>query len=202
MLAAWQDLEVKEPVKLVLLFIVLTAARLGEATGATWKEFDLANSMWQVPEERMKAGDGHTVPLSIQVREVLSRAEALKGVGDLVFPVVRRNGRPGRVSQEMLSVALRKLGKVDGQGRPIVVHGFRSTFRVWSIEVARVRREVGEAALAHGESDRTVAAYARDAEPFDDRVALMQKWADYVLPWSGRFGDEDRSLCRSHKNSS
>ena len=187
-LAAWQELPVKEPVKLVVLFIVLTAARLSEATGATWGEVDLREARWQVPDERMKSGNGHTVPLSTQAMVVLRRAQALKG-DSLVFPVVGANGQTRPVSQEMVSDALRKLGRVDDRGRPIVAHGFRSTFRKWTIEVEGVVREVAEAALAHGESDVTVNSYTRDADPFIPRTALMQRWADYVLPLSGPFGD-------------
>ena len=137
----------------------------------------------------MKSGTGHTVPLSTQAMEVLRRAQALKGSSALVFPVVGRNGKTRPVNQEMVSYALRKLGRVDERGRPIVVHGFRSTFRKWSIEVAGAVREVGEAALAHGESDVTVKSYTRDADPFIPRTGLMQRWADYVLPLSGRFGE-------------
>ncbi len=181
-LADLQKLDVREPVKLVVLFIVLTAARLGEATGATWREIDLANGVWQVPPERMKSRDAHSVPLSAQAVEILGRAKRLPGDGSLVFPVLGRNGRTRAVTQDMVSAALRKLGRSDPDGRPIVAHGFRSTFRRWSIEVFRVTREVGEAALAHGESDRTVAAYTRGADPFDDRTELMRRWADYVLP--------------------
>ena len=188
-LAVWQDLDIREPVKLAVLFIVLTAARLGEATGATWGEIDLAKGCWTVPAGRMKAGKQHSVPLSIQALEVLKRARALKGDGSLVFPVRGRDGRIRSVGHDMVSDALRKLGRKDPDGRPIVVHGFRATFRVWSIEVAHVLREVGEAALAHGESDKTVKSYTRDADPFDLRTEVMQRWADYVLPHSGRFGD-------------
>ena len=188
-LAAWQDLPVKESVKLVVLFIVLTNARLSEATGAKWEEIDFRRARWQVPDKRMKSGNSHTVPLSIQALEVLKRARALKGDGSLIFPVVRVNGKTGLVSQGMTSWALRKLRKVDHRGRRITVHGFRATFRNWSIEIAGAQREVAEASLAHGESDATVRAYTRDADPFVARTELVQRWADYVLPLSGRFGD-------------
>ena len=53
-------------------------------------------------------------------------------------------------------------------GRSIVAHGFRATFRVWAIEVPQASREVCEDALAHTESDNTVAAYA-------DRARLLDK---------------------------
>ena len=57
------------------------------------------------------------------------------------------------------------------------------------IEQARAPREVCEAALAHGESDRTVAAYTDGANPFDDRAELMQAWADFLLGPSWLPGD-------------
>ena len=187
-LAAWQALPVNPAIKLALLFIVLTAARLGEVTGARWGEIDLPGRLWQVPAERMKGGAPHTVPLSPQALEVLERARALNPRSALIFPLVGPTGKTRQISQGALSDALRKLGKVDAKGRPIVAHGFRATFRVWTIEVAGARREVCERALAHGESDATVAAYTREADPFNDRVRLMKQWADYVLPRSAGPG--------------
>jgi hypothetical protein len=38
-----------------LEFATLTAARTGEAIGATWPEFDLDAALWVIPKERMKA---------------------------------------------------------------------------------------------------------------------------------------------------
>ena len=188
-LAEWLELPVREPVRLVVLFIVLTAARLSEATRATWGEIDLTRVRWQVPGERMKSGEAHTVPLSNQALQVLKRAKELKGDGSLVFPVVDRYGKVRPPSQEMIGDALRKLGRLDEKKQPIVVHGFRATFRKFTIEIAGAVHEVCEAALAHGESDVTVKSYTRDADPFASRTELMQRWADYVLPFSERFGD-------------
>ena len=44
--------------KLCLRFLVFTAARSGEARGATWDEIDLESAAWTVPGSRMKAGRG------------------------------------------------------------------------------------------------------------------------------------------------
>ena len=183
----WQKLRIRKPVKLAVLFMILTAARLSEATRVTWGEIDLSERIWRVPAERMKARKVHTVPLSDQVCEILNSAKA-PTIGDdsLIFPVVDRNGCTRDVNQDMVSDALGKLGRKSADGRPIVAHGFRATFRVWAIERARAPREVCEAALAHQESDATVAAYTDGADPFDDRKELMQTWADFLLPrpWS------------------
>jgi integrase len=47
-----------------LEFLILTAARTGEVIGATWGEIDLANKLWTIPAERIKAGKEHRVPLT------------------------------------------------------------------------------------------------------------------------------------------
>ena len=183
----WQELRIKKPVTLAVLFMILTAARLSEATRVTWGELDLSERIWRIPAERMKARKVHTVPLSDQVCEILNYVKApTNGEDSLIFTVVDRNGCTRHVNQGMVSDALRKLGRKNADGRPIVAHGFRATFRVWAIEKARAPREVCEAALAHQESDATVAAYTDGADPFDDRKELMQTWADFLLPrpWS------------------
>ena len=62
--------------KLCFRFLVLTAARSGEARGAAWDEIDLQERVWRIPPERMKAGVEHRVPLSRQVPDVLDEASA------------------------------------------------------------------------------------------------------------------------------
>ena len=118
----------------------------------------MANRVWSVPASRMKARRDHAVPLALQAVDVLERARALHCDASLLFPGSGRNGKTQPISQGSISDALRKLGRFDAQGRRITLHGFRSTFRVWTMEQAQTSREAAEAALAHVESDRTVAA--------------------------------------------
>ena len=63
-MAEWQTLLINPAVRLAVLFIVLPAARLSEATEATWPEIHLPVRLWKVPGRRMKARRGHEVPLS------------------------------------------------------------------------------------------------------------------------------------------
>lgn len=183
----WQALSINPAVKLAVLFIVLTAARLSEATEATWSEIDLSARIWTVPARRMKARRGHEVPLSWQALEVLVQARDLQSSDSLVSQWVPNSAaRPP--SQRTVSDALRQLGRVDEEGRPITVHGFRSTFRVWAMESVPGSSEAAELALAHEESDRTKKAYARSTLD-GPRAKLMQQWADYVLLPSDRSRD-------------
>lgn len=159
---------------LALELIVLTAARSGEAFDAVWPEFDEAAAVWTVPAPRMKAGREHRVPLSRQVLELLPRIRATAAPGDRVFAYVGRGSLRGLPRASCLRLMQRL-------GLPGTVHGFRSSFRDWASEVAGAPFEVAEMALAHSTSDATVAAYARSTL-FERRRALMQAWADYVLP--------------------
>ena len=71
-----EDSQASIPAKLCFRFLVLTAARSGEARGTTWNEIDLQGRLWRIPSERMKAGVEHRVPLSRQVPDVLDEASA------------------------------------------------------------------------------------------------------------------------------
>ncbi|MCY4029329.1 MAG: site-specific integrase [Acidobacteria bacterium] len=180
-MAAVQATSVEEAVKLLLVFVVLCASRLGEAIGARWSEIDVVDRLWTLPAERTKAQRSHRVPLSIQALEVVERARALNRPGPLVFTALNGRGEarpvaPGAVARLLQALALR-----DERGRRVVAHGFRTTFRVWAMEQAQASFEVCEAALAHVHADRTVSAYAR-SDVLEARRPLMQSWADYALP--------------------
>jgi integrase len=58
------------------------AARTGEVIVARWSEFDLAEGVWTVPADRMKAGRVHRVPLAPRVIEIL---KSIKRSGEFVF---------------------------------------------------------------------------------------------------------------------
>ena len=64
--------------KLCFRFLVLTAARSGEARGATWEEMDLQGKVWRIPSQRMKAGAEHRVPLSKQAMDTLEKVSVLR----------------------------------------------------------------------------------------------------------------------------
>jgi integrase len=155
---------------LALSFIVLTAARSGEAREAAWDEIDLEAKVWNIPAERMKAGRPHRVPLSTECLSVLDRAKKLQQ-GELVFPGMKR-GRP------ISDASLRNLLK---ESYPtLTIHGFRSSFRDWCAEATNYPREVAEAALAHVLKDKTEAAYQR-GDMFERRRKMMEAWAKNCL---------------------
>ena len=159
--------------RLCLRFLVVTAARSGEARGARWDEIDLDARTWNIPASRMKAGREHRVPLSDAALEVLRRAKALDDNSGLVFPSLYKAGR------ELSDMTLTKLLRDNGLAEVATVHGFRTSFKTWCMETTETPWAVGEAALAHTLGNSTEQAYAR-SDLFERRKDLMQQWADYV----------------------
>ncbi len=152
-----------------LEFVILTAARPGEVTGARWDEVNLEKAVWTIPGDRMKSGDEHRVPLSPSAVAVLREMEKVR-MSDFVFPG-QRDGQP------LWTDALRRLLERMGHAG-LTTHGFRSTFRDWAAERTAYPGEVAEAALAHTVGNKVEAAYRR-GDLFDKRRKLMEAWAAY-----------------------
>ena len=159
--------------KLCLRFLVLTAARSGEARGATWDEIDQDTGEWRIPGLRMKAGVEHRVPLSDAALELLEQARVLRDGSGLIFPSSVKAGHP--MSDMTLTQVLRKTGLAERS----TVHGFRSAFRDWAAECTSAPHAVMELSLAHAVGSSVEQAYAR-SDLIEKRRVLMQAWADFV----------------------
>ncbi|NLZ43194.1 MAG: integrase arm-type DNA-binding domain-containing protein [Comamonadaceae bacterium] len=158
---------------LALRFVILTAARTGEAIGARWDEID--GDVWAIPGERMKSGRPHRVPLAPAAVAIV---KALRGLDPVfVFP----GGRQGKpLSNMALASVLKRMGRTDA-----TVHGFRSAFRDWAAEQTAFPREVAEGALAHVLTDKVEAAYRR-SDLFERRRRLMEVWAGFCMAEDGK----------------
>jgi len=162
----------------VLEFQILTAARSGEVVGARWDEIDLAQRLWVIPAERMKAQKEHRVPLSEAAIAVLERQDALRE-NEFVFP--------GRVLGQAINIdaPMKPLQKL---GYKVTAHGFRSAFSTWAREHTNFAREICEASLAHAVADATELAYQR-GDFLLKRRQLMQAWARYVATPAPKAGE-------------
>jgi integrase len=154
-----------------LEFLILTAARTGEVISARWSEFDLAEKVWTVPADRMKAGKEHRVPLSPAAVAIIEQMQAARvDAHQFVFP-------GGRLGKPLSNMAMLKLLQRMGRG-DLTAHGFRSSFRDWAAERTSYPREVAEMALAHTVGDKVEAAYRR-GDLFAKRRRLMEEWAKH-----------------------
>jgi integrase len=150
-----------------LEFTILCASRSGEVRGAVWSEFDMEAGLWTIPGERMKAGKEHTVPLSAAAMTVLNAAVGLDK--KLVFPGLRK--KP--LSDMSLTAVLRRM-KV-----PFHVHGFRSSFKDWSVELTEYPNEMSELQLAHSVGNKVEQSYRRSTM-VERRRKMMEAWSKYI----------------------
>ena len=152
-----------------LQFTILTACRTNEVINARWDEFDLDEAVWIIPEDRMKAGREHRVPLSSSVIALLG---SIDKQSEFVF-----NG--ARANKPISDATMRKYLQHDMGHKNLVVHGFRSTFRDWTAEETNYPNIVAEMSLAHTIKDRAEASYRR-GDLFKRRSRLMEDWDRYL----------------------
>ena len=170
----------------MLELVVLTACRSNEARGACWREVDLDRAIWTIPPSRSKTGVEHRIPLAPAAVALLRRQLPPDGRLDPeapVFPGVRDRPQSAAAMVKLLERMQARTPRSkarwrDADGRPITVHGFRSTFRDWCEEATSTPHAVSEAALAHAIPSQVEAAYRR-GDLFAKRRALMQEWADF-----------------------
>jgi integrase len=151
-----------------LEFMVLTAARLTEATEARWSEIDLDAEIWTIPASRMKARVEHVAPLSKRALAILDEMATMR-VGEYVFPGRDMHGPIGAKTVQLACDAA-----TDNRASP---HGFRATFRSWC-GAQGVDRELAEVALAHT-IQGVEGAYHRDVM-LERRRPVMEAWSDFV----------------------
>jgi integrase len=155
---------------LALEFTILVAGRTGEVLGANWGEVNLAERVWVIAGDRMKAGKEHRVPLSPAALAALQKMREEWGAREGVIFANPDTGRP--VADQTLGRLIRSIGA------QVTTHGFRSTFRDWAGDRSNFPREIVEAALAHKVGDAVEQAYRR-SDALEKRRRLMEAWASY-----------------------
>ena len=158
-----------------LMFTCLTGSRTGEVLGMRWDELDFEAQIWTCPEERMKTGSDHRVPLTDEMLSILAPLKDMQS--EMVFEGQKRHKPLSNMSMLML------LRRMSFEG--VTVHGFRSTFRDWASEVANAPREVAELSLAHQVGSDVERAYAR-SDLLDKRRILMERWSRFVSKSEGQ----------------
>lgn len=170
--------------KLSLLFFV----RSSELRFARWSEIDWQQKLWVIPEEReqienvkfshrgTKMKTQHIVPLSDQAIAVLKQIEALSG--HLVFIFPGEYDQDKCMSDNTINKALRVMG-YDTK-KEICGHGFRAMACSALSESGLWSKDAIEKQMSHQERNSVRAAYIHKAEYLEERIAMMQWWADYL----------------------
>jgi integrase len=138
----------------------------------------IENGVWTIPEGDMKGRKDKTpayrVPLCKEAQHVI----------DLAYPHSRNgylfsSSRGGVISDATMSRLMKSRGL---EARP---HGFRSSLRDWLSDTTDTPHEVAEAMLSHKTDSKIVRTYRR-TDFLEQRLALTERWADYLTGGSGQ----------------
>lgn len=159
-----------------LEFLILSNTRSSDVLEADWSEIDFQTKLWTIPEQRLKTRKEHIVPLSDRAIEIL-RTFVADRTG-IIF-----QGPTGRqLSNVAMANVIKRMNRgttkwLSADNRPVVPHGFRSTFRTWAGECTAYPRDLIEFAMAHQLKDKAEASYHRSTLP-EKRRKLMTDWAN------------------------
>lgn len=155
-----------------LELLVLLFPRPQELRLATWSQFDFERRVWVKPAEVMKGRQAHAVPLSNQAIKLLLELRPYSRGSDLLFP--SRSDLTKPISDMTFNKALALLG-YKGKQDP---HGLRHLASTILNTKFSDKSQVIESALAH--QKKGVKSVYDKSEHFEERVVLMQKWADWI----------------------
>lgn len=162
-------------------FTTLTVTRQMEALAARWSEIDSKKLVWIIPAERMKKRVEHAVPLT---REMIACLGTRGDDDEFVFPSIRG----GHLSHASTGPALAEFKQKDSKGKPITLHGMRSTFAVWAEGQPSFKKITVDRCLAHSLT-KTDSAYYRgktlspeylSSDAFKLRRELMEAWSTFA----------------------
>jgi len=145
-----------------------------------WEYIDFKEQMLTIPTSAMKKHKELKVPLAKQAIDILKAVQALTGKYPYVFVTSHGHGKP--LSENTTTAAIKRLintktGEPYGTGF-MTSHGFRHTASTLLNEMGYPADAI-ELQLAHINKDRVRATYNK-AQMMEDRVQMMQEWADYL----------------------
>jgi integrase len=171
---------------------ILCAMRSSEARLLTWDEVNLDTKRITLADVRMKGSLEHTIPLSTAAIGVLKLMQDKAKKADIPSNYVFPNQKGTPLSDAIVGKLIRTLNakRISNNlpaytdphqnNRVATPHGFRSCFKDWISENTRYRDEASELALAHVNSDKTRAAYAR-SNLINERTKMMEEWGLFCL---------------------
>jgi integrase len=173
----------------LLEFIILTISRTGAARFAKVDQIDFEQRVWRIPGEQLKdarhrKGGIFVVPLS---ESAVAIARAMKELNSRLrspSPYLFTDAAGVQLNDMATIVLLRRMYRkrrwVDpDSGKPITVHGFRSTFRSWA-QATDQRRDAVELSMGHRFYGAVESRYAGD-DLREARRAVLDLWARHCV---------------------
>ena len=167
--------------------MLLTLVRKSEFIEATWDEVNFETGVWTIPKERMKAGRSHNVYLSQQALDILVAFKTCFGASRYLHPGRYETCLPISTAtlNRVIDATVKQICDRGEEFEPFTVHDLRRTASTLLHE-AGFNSDWIEKCLAH--EQRGVRAVYNKAEYAEQRMTMLQAWADMLDGWT-RDGD-------------
>ena len=164
---------VDQPFGPIVRLLVLTGQRRSEVTGMTDREIDTTRAEWEIPAQRAKNGDRHTVPLSPPALAELAKVRRLGRKG-LIFTT---NGTTIYAGHHK---AKARLDETLGFNSPWRLHDIRRTVAT-GMAALGITAPVVEAVLNHRSGSRAGVAGVYNRHAYADEMELaLVAWGRFV----------------------
>ncbi|MDR3088113.1 MAG: tyrosine-type recombinase/integrase [Azoarcus sp.] len=163
--------------------LLLTLVRKSELTNAKWSEVNFTNAVWTIPKERMKRRNPHNVYLSRQALDIFIALKTFAGGSDYVLPSRYDSDLPmsSATLNQVLTLTYKLAQKESKALEKFGPHDLRRTASTLLHE-AGYNTDWIEKSLAH--EQRGVRAVYNKAEYREQRMAMLQDWADMIDEWT------------------
>lgn len=163
--------------------LLLTMVRKSELSNAKWPEINFSEALWTIPKERMKRRNPHLVFLSRQALDIFIALKTFAGGSEYVLPSRYDSDVPMSAAtlnrvMTLTYQAAQKKGESLAKFGP---HDLRRTASTLLHE-AGYNTDWIEKCLAH--EQKGVRAVYNKAEYREQRVAMLQDWADMIDEWT------------------
>ncbi|MBI1425508.1 MAG: tyrosine-type recombinase/integrase [Gammaproteobacteria bacterium] len=163
--------------------LLLTMVRKSELSNAKWPEINFSEALWTIPKERMKRRNPHLVYLSRQALDIFIALKTFAGGSEYVLPS-RYDSDVPMSAATLNRVMTLTYQAAQKKGEPLARFGPHDLRRTAStlLHEAGYNTDWIEKCLAH--EQKGVRAVYNKAEYREQRVAMLQDWADMIDEWT------------------
>ena len=170
-----------------LMLHILTVGRSETTCLAEWEQFDFERKIWFRPKEIMKAVQikgkstklPHEQPITDSIVNFLLSIKGKEFDGGYVSEegLIFRGSKGDRIYDDHLSRVIPKIGY---NREDVVPHGFRQSFKNWSLEKSHYGELITEKCMAHQIGDSVRNRYV-GTEFTEKRRPCIQDWCNWCF---------------------
>lgn len=176
--AIWLAFEQQgEPMRSLLMTLLLTGQRLGEVSRMRWGDIDVNRGLWVIPEEDTKASRTHILPILGELKSILENLHSITGHREFVF-TSPMNKEKHLNSFKPVTERIREMEDVPIDFR---LHDLRRTVATYMAEMGTDRTTLGKILNHKGLSGDNLVTSIYDRHDYmDQKKRALSLWDSYL----------------------